>query len=102
MAAKEIVVSTLGVLYAGNDDNQTSLQQRLKAKHIPTVVRFHPIGSDRISALRAHLFSVHRNHCRYQRRIGFVEMGCIQHFLFHRLGLDGGLLVHQIGLLVAS
>jgi ferrous iron transport protein B len=29
MAAKEIVISTMGVLYAGDGENQASLQQRL-------------------------------------------------------------------------
>lgn len=32
MAAKEIVISTMGVLYAGDDTNQASLQQRLLAE----------------------------------------------------------------------
>jgi ferrous iron transport protein B len=29
MAAKEIVVSTLGILYTGEDDNEKALQERL-------------------------------------------------------------------------
>lgn len=32
MAAKEIVISTMGVLYTGDSDDQQSLQQRLKAE----------------------------------------------------------------------
>lgn len=35
MAAKEIVISTMGVLYAGDSDDQQSLQARLKAETYP-------------------------------------------------------------------
>jgi ferrous iron transport protein B len=35
MAAKEIVISTMGVLYTGDSENQQSLQERLKAEAYP-------------------------------------------------------------------
>ncbi len=35
MAAKEIVVSTMGVLYTGDSNNQHSLQERLQAETYP-------------------------------------------------------------------
>lgn len=35
MAAKEIVISTMGVLYTGDSENQQSLQERLFAEHHP-------------------------------------------------------------------
>ncbi len=42
MAAKEIVISTMGVLYAGDSEDQQSLQPGCRPKLIPTDIRSSP------------------------------------------------------------
>jgi ferrous iron transport protein B len=91
-AAKEVVVSTLGVLYTGNPDEDTeSLSERLR-----TAVRadgspsFTPISALWFYALCAYLFPLYSYHCRYQKRNRNLEMGAVFCVLYRCAGLAYG------------
>jgi len=91
MAAKEIVVSTLGVLYAGNDDNQTSLQERLKAETYPDGSPvFTPLVVIGFLLFVLIYFRASQPLPLSKKNRVRGNWAAFTHFLFHRLGLDGG------------
>ncbi len=103
MAAKEIVVSTLGVLYTGNDDNQTSLQQRLKAETYPdgTPV-FTPLVVIGFLLFVLIYFPCIATIAAIKEESGSWKWAVFSIFYSTGLAWMSALLVHQIGLLVAS
>jgi ferrous iron transport protein B len=103
MAAKEIVVSTLGVLYTGNDDNQTSLQQRLKAETYPdgTPV-FTPLVVIGFLLFVLIYFPCIATIAAIKEESGSWKWAVFSIFYSTGLAWMAALLVHQIGLLVAS
>lgn len=103
MAAKEIVVSTLGVLYTGNDDNQTSLQQRLKAETYPdgTPV-FTPLVVIGFLLFVLIYFPCIATIAAIKEESGSWKWAVFSIFYSTGLAWMVALLVHQIGLLVVS
>ena len=78
VGAKEIVASTIGVLYSGDDsfgdDDATG--------------RHHPIGCLRVPYIYIALFPLYRHHCRHQERDRFLALGHLRSRLYHRRRLD--------------
>lgn len=103
MAAKEIVVSTLGVLYAGNDDNQTSLQERLKAETYPDGSPvFTPLVVIGFLLFVLIYFPCIATIAAIKEESGSWKWAAFSIFYSTGLAWMVALLVHQIGLLVAS
>jgi ferrous iron transport protein B len=103
MAAKEIVVSTLGVLYAGNDDNQTSLQERLKSETYPDGSPvFTPLVVIGFLLFVLIYFPCIATIAAIKEESGSWKWAAFSIFYSTGLAWMVALLVHQIGLLVAS
>ncbi len=86
-AAKEVVVSTLGVLYVGDDDAD-ALAKRLKS---PSPVSgqppFTPPQSHGVHGVRSYLFPMHRFYCGYSKGDGLMEIRSVFHHLQYSFGL---------------
>ena len=84
MAAKEVVVSTLSVLYTGNaDDDSQALSERLKQdRNAEGNLVFTPLIAISLMLFRLDLFSVHSNYIGYCQRVWLMEMGYIRYHLY--------------------
>ena len=107
VGAKEIVASTIGVLYSGDDsfgdddtfsddtEKYTHLRQMMLQEGITPlaayaylIFRHHTAGSLRVPYIYIALLPLYRHHCRHQERDWLLALGHLRRRLYHRRRLD--------------
>ena len=99
VGAKEIVASTIGVLYSGDDsfgdddtfsddtEKYTHLRQMMLQEGITPLAAYAYL-SLRVPYIYIALLPLYRHHCRHQERDWFLALGHLRRRLYHRRRLD--------------